>query len=137
VPKPDLLRLASDYKDFIPGATPFPPITEAATDAGTGSDQGAIVVRVAEQSLVMPDFLGMPKRRVIDGCLALGIRLQSTGSGIAIQQLPAAGAMISAGEVCRVTFARGSVARLQQVTISAGSQMAQSAPGVTRPASHP
>ena len=137
MPKPDLLRLASDSKDFIPGATPIPPITEAATDSGTGSDQGAIVVRVAEQSLVMPDFLGMSKRRVIDGCLALGIRLQSTGSGIAVQQLPAAGAMISAGETCRVTFARGSVARLQQVTISAGSQMAQSAPGVSRPASHP
>ncbi len=137
MPKPDPLRLASDNKDFVPGATPVPPITDAAADAGTGADQGAIVVRVAEQSLEMPDFLGMPKRRVIDGCQALGIRLQSFGSGIAVQQFPAAGALISAGETCKVTFARGGIARLQRSAIGAGSQMAQSAQGVNRPASHP
>jgi cell division protein FtsI (penicillin-binding protein 3) len=135
MPKPDLLRLASDSRDFIPDATPVPPITDAATDAGPGTDQGAIVVRVAEQSLEMPDFFGMPKRKVIDGCQALGIHLQSIGSGIAVQQYPAAGAMVSAGEPCRVTFARGSVARFQRITTGAGSQMAQSARGANQPAS--
>ncbi len=134
MPKPDLLQLASDSKDYIPDATPIPPITEAA-GTGTEVDQSAIVVRVAEQSVRMPDFFGMPKRRVIDGCQTLGVRLQSTGSGIAVQQFPAAGTMISAGETCRVTFARGSVARLQRVTAGPGSQMAQSAQGANQPAS--
>ena len=135
MPKPDLLRLASDSKDFIPGATPVPPINEAAADAGAEADQGAIVVRVAEHSIEMPDFFGMPKRRVIDRCQALGMHLQSIGSGIAVQQLPAAGAMVSAGETCRVTFARGSIARFQRVTTGAGSQVAQSAQGANQPAS--
>jgi cell division protein FtsI (penicillin-binding protein 3) len=135
MPKPDLLRLASDSEDFIPDATPVPPIADAATDAGSGTDPGAIVVRVAEQSLEMPDFFGMPKRKVIEGCQTLGIHLQSIGSGIAVQQYPAAGAMVSTGEPCRVTFARGSVARFQRITTGAGSQMAQSARGANQPAS--
>ena len=137
LPKRDLIRLASDNQDFIPGATPVPPIADPATNTSTGTAPSEIVVRVAEQPVEIPDFLGMPKRRVIAGCQELGIHLQSTGSGLAVQQFPAAGTVFSAGETCSVTFARGSVGRLPRVMSNADSQLARSAQGINQPASHP
>lgn len=137
LPRPDPMRLASDNRDYLPGATPVQPITAAAANTSAGTDGSAIVVRVAEHPVEMPDFLGLSKRKVIAGCQELGIRMQATGAGIAVQQYPGAGTIVSAGATCSITFARGSSGKLQRVVGTAGSQLAQSAQGENQPASHP
>ena len=96
------------------------------------------MVRVAEHPVEMPDFLGMSKRKVIAGCQELGIRMQSTGAGIAVQQYPGAGTIVSAGERLAASPSPGGVVgKLQRVMSAAGSQLAQSAQGENQPASHP
>jgi cell division protein FtsI (penicillin-binding protein 3) len=135
-PKPDRLQVASDDQDFTPGATPVAPIL-AAEDAGAANGQSAIVVRVAEHPVEVPDFLGMSKRKVIAECQELGIRMQATGSGLAVQQFPAAGTIVSAGESCNVTFARAGAGRGRRDAGNTGSQLAQTAESGGRPASHP
>jgi len=137
LPRPDPMQLASDNQDYLPGATPVQPITAAEANTSAGTDGSAIVVRVAERPVEMPDFLGLSKRKVIAGCQELGIRMQATGAGIAVQQYPGAGTIVSAGATCSITFARGSSGKLQRVMGTAGSQLAQSAQGENQPASHP
>lgn len=134
LPKPDPFLLASDNRDFIPGATPVAPIT---APEGTTNDGNAIVIRVAEHPIEMPDFLGMSKRKVVANCQELGLRMQANGSGVAVQQFPAAGVTVSAGETCHVTFALRSKGRLQRIAGNAGSQVAQSARGPGQLSSHP
>jgi cell division protein FtsI (penicillin-binding protein 3) len=138
LPPPELNRLqvASDDQDFAPGATPVAPILEA-EDAGAANGQSAIVVRVAEHPVEVPDFLGMSKRKVISKCQELGIRMQATGSGLAVQQFPAAGTVVSAGESCNVTFARAGAGKRRRDTGNAGSQLVEAAESGSRPASHP
>jgi cell division protein FtsI (penicillin-binding protein 3) len=135
-PELDRLQVASDDQDFAPGATPVAPILEA-QDAGAANGQSAIVVRVAEHPVEVPAFLGMSKRKVISKCQELGIRMQATGSGLAVQQFPAAGTVVSAGESCNVTFARAGAGKRRRDTGNAGSQLVQAAESGSRPASHP
>jgi cell division protein FtsI (penicillin-binding protein 3) len=135
-PELDRLQVASDDQDFAPGATPVAPILEA-EDAGAANGQSAIVVRVAEHPVEVPAFLGMSKRKVISKCQELGIRMQATGSGLAVQQFPAAGTVVSAGESCNVTFARAGAGKRRRDTGNAGSQLVQAAESGSRPASHP
>jgi beta-lactam-binding protein with PASTA domain len=66
-----------------------------------------ITVRVSTETVVVPDFRGMGKRKVVNRCQELGIRVQPSGSGIAVSQIPPAGAEIPVGEICSVVFARG------------------------------
>ncbi len=136
LPRPDPMQLASDNQDFIPGATPVGPIGPA-EDVSPEDGQSTIVVRVAEHPVQVPDFLGMSKRGVIVACQELGLRVQATGSGLAVQQFPAAGTIVSKGETCNVTFARASAGRPRSVMGNDGSQLAQSAQSGGRPASHP
>jgi cell division protein FtsI (penicillin-binding protein 3) len=67
-----------------------------------------VITTIVEQELVaLPDFRGMSKRTVLNHCLDLGIRLQSTGSGVAVFQSPMPGIKIPIGATCSVTFANG------------------------------
>jgi cell division protein FtsI (penicillin-binding protein 3) len=54
--------------------------------------------------IVMPDFHGKSLRQVIDECLKAGLRLQSTGSGAAVEQMPLPGASVREGSRVRVRF---------------------------------
>jgi membrane peptidoglycan carboxypeptidase len=54
--------------------------------------------------IAIPDFAGRSLREVTQDCLKAGLRLQSIGSGAAIQQIPAPGTMVSTGTRIQVRF---------------------------------
>ena len=45
----------------------------------------------------IPDFYGKSLREVTEECLKAGLRFQSIGSGVAVQQMPPPGAYVRAG----------------------------------------
>jgi cell division protein FtsI (penicillin-binding protein 3) len=98
-------------EDFIPDATPIQqPLTITAMNSPLVEDsQGTITVQVDSDSVSMPDFRGLSKRKVLNRCIDIGIRLQAKGSGIAIAQFPSPGTKIPEGATCAVTFARSHV----------------------------
>jgi hypothetical protein len=65
---------------------------------------------VEQQSVIVPDFRGHAKRKVLALCMELGLRMEGRGSGIAVSQTPLPGSRIPAGDVCQVTFAGSSAA---------------------------
>ncbi len=111
LPKIDPALAANISEDYLPNATPVVPITALNTGNGEArAGENEILVRVGTQSVEVPDFHGMPKRKVVDRCTEIGIQLQATGSGVAIFQVPPPGTRVPAGDVCQVTFARGPAA---------------------------
>ena len=56
--------------------------------------------------MVVPDFSGMALRVVAEKCQALGLELNLSGSGVAMQQSPIAGTKVSAGSTVFVGFGR-------------------------------
>ncbi len=80
----------------------------ASTDKKKETEESpeAIAIPVERELVSLPDFRGMSKRVVLNRCLDLGIRLQSSGSGVAIFQAPEPGAKIPPGATCTVTFAK-------------------------------
>ena len=52
----------------------------------------------------VPDFYGKPLREVTEEALRMGLRLQSAGSGVAVEQSPPPGAGVSAGSSVQVRF---------------------------------
>jgi len=54
--------------------------------------------------VTVPDFEGKSLRQVTEESLKAGLRLQSIGSGAAVQQMPPAGASVRAGERVQVRF---------------------------------
>jgi cell division protein FtsI (penicillin-binding protein 3) len=108
IPLPKLRpeQLAGASEDYLPNATPIVPVADLRRAGEPASeDEGVIAVWVGSETVAVPDFHGMPKRRVLVRCQELGIHMQSSGSGLAVFQLPSAGTRISVGDVCQVTFA--------------------------------
>jgi cell division protein FtsI (penicillin-binding protein 3) len=66
---------------------------------------GAIVVD-AQHRIAVPSFLGQPVRRAVESAGTLGLSLQILGSGIAREQVPAAGTMVPPGTGIVVRFRR-------------------------------
>jgi cell division protein FtsI (penicillin-binding protein 3) len=54
--------------------------------------------------LAIPDFHGKSLRQVTEECLKAGLRLQSIGSGAAVEQMPPPGANVRAGARVQVRF---------------------------------
>jgi cell division protein FtsI (penicillin-binding protein 3) len=54
--------------------------------------------------ITIPDFHGKSLRQVTEECLKAGLRLQSIGSGAAIEQMPSPGASVRAGARIQVRF---------------------------------
>jgi cell division protein FtsI (penicillin-binding protein 3) len=54
--------------------------------------------------VTIPDFQGKSLRQVTEECLKAGLRLQSAGSGAAVEQLPPAGVNVRAGARIQVRF---------------------------------
>ena len=54
--------------------------------------------------VAIPDFQGKSFRQVTEECLKAGLRLQSVGSGAAVEQLPPAGVSVRAGARIQVRF---------------------------------
>jgi cell division protein FtsI (penicillin-binding protein 3) len=77
----------SPYPAFIPASMP--------AGAGAGAAFGGITI---------PDFYGKSLREVTDETLKAGLRLQSIGSGAAVEQTPPPGAAVRAGSRVQVRF---------------------------------
>ena len=95
--------------DYLPNATPVQPLQSIAEVQPGGDPPEIISVQVGGELVVLPDFGGMAKRKVLEKCTELGIRLQANGSGVAVYQWPLPGSEIQPGSVCSVTFAKGRV----------------------------
>jgi cell division protein FtsI (penicillin-binding protein 3) len=68
-------------------------------------DKGSVVVD-AESKIAVPSFAGEGLRAVVEKAGAVGLRVQTLGSGLARDQAPAAGTMVPAGTEVVVRFAR-------------------------------
>jgi cell division protein FtsI (penicillin-binding protein 3) len=68
-------------------------------------DRGAIVVN-AGLRVPVPSFDGAALRSVVERADAVGLRVQAVGSGLAREQVPAAGTMVPAGTEVVVRFTR-------------------------------
>ncbi|HWW97459.1 MAG TPA: penicillin-binding transpeptidase domain-containing protein [Edaphobacter sp.] len=68
-------------------------------------DKGAVVVN-AGLRVPVPSFEGAALRSVVEKADAVGLRVQAVGSGLAREQVPAAGTMVPAGTEVVVRFVR-------------------------------
>jgi cell division protein FtsI (penicillin-binding protein 3) len=66
---------------------------------------GAVVVD-AGQRVAVPDFRGTALRSVVESATNLGLRVETLGSGLAREQMPAAGTMVPPGTEIVVRFVR-------------------------------
>jgi cell division protein FtsI (penicillin-binding protein 3) len=70
-------------------------------------DPAADTVVLEKGPLVpVPDFSGLAARPVADQCQAAGLDLAVSGSGLAVQQYPAAGSRVPTGTRVWVRLAR-------------------------------
>jgi cell division protein FtsI (penicillin-binding protein 3) len=77
----------------------------AASRAASSVTRGSVSVG-AGKGVAVPSLIGEPVRTVIEQAGAAGLGVQVVGSGIARQQIPAAGTMVPAGTEIVVQFAR-------------------------------
>jgi cell division protein FtsI (penicillin-binding protein 3) len=103
------LTVDAGSEDYIPNAIPIQPLQSMAKAQPRDESREEISVPVGGELIVLPDFRGMAKRKVLDKCMDLGVRLQANGSGVAVYQWPLPGSKIQIGAVCSVTFAKGRV----------------------------
>jgi len=68
-------------------------------------EKGAVVVN-ARLRVPVPSFEGAALRSVVERADSVGLRVQAVGSGLAQEQVPAAGTMVPAGTEVVVRFAR-------------------------------
>ncbi|MFC6646934.1 penicillin-binding protein [Granulicella cerasi] len=66
---------------------------------------GAVVVDAGKR-VAVPNFHGKALRNVVEGAGSIGLRVQMLGSGLAVDQAPAAGTMVPPGTEVIVRFAR-------------------------------
>jgi cell division protein FtsI (penicillin-binding protein 3) len=81
------------------------PIPTHASGASSATSKGSVMVASGTR-VVVPSLLGEPVREVIEHAGAVGLGVQVVGSGIARQQVPAAGTMVPAGTEIVVEFGR-------------------------------
>ncbi|MGC2161664.1 MAG: penicillin-binding protein [Silvibacterium sp.] len=87
---------SSDASDVSPSGP------SSSSSSGSG---GAVRVNSAKR-VVVPSFAGEPVRTVIEKAGAVGLRVHVVGSGIARQQVPAAGTSVPTGTAIVVQFGR-------------------------------
>jgi cell division protein FtsI (penicillin-binding protein 3) len=68
-------------------------------------DDGAVVVDAGNR-VTVPEFRGAALRTVVEHAANLGLRVETLGSGLAQDQMPAAGTMVPPGTEIVVRFAR-------------------------------
>jgi len=66
---------------------------------------GPVVVDAGER-VAVPEFRGSALRSVVENATNLGLRVETLGSGLAREQMPAAGTMVPPGTEIVVRFAR-------------------------------
>jgi cell division protein FtsI (penicillin-binding protein 3) len=109
MPKVAPLSANADSGDYLPDATPVQPLAALAEKQAEEQILDAISVQVGGELVTLPDFRGLAKRKVLDRCTDLHIRLQSNGSGVAVYQWPLPGTRLPYKSLCNVTFAKGNI----------------------------
>jgi cell division protein FtsI (penicillin-binding protein 3) len=89
----------------MPSGEDVPAPLSASNVAPVVKDRGAVVVN-AGLRVPVPSFEGAALRSVVERADALGLRVQAVGSGLAREQVPAAGTMVPAGTEVVVRFTR-------------------------------
>lgn len=87
------------------GSPPQKLATPAIRPAVEARGNGSVVVDGSKR-VAVPQFEGAALRSVVQNAGALGLRVQTLGSGIAREQMPAAGTMVPLGTEVVVRFAR-------------------------------
>ncbi len=100
-------ELAVAAEDFLPDATPLRPVPAEAWARFAARTEDNTITMPAGDTVIVPDFHGLAKRDVVERASVLGIRVQTSGSGAAVSQVPPAGTPVGPGEICYVSFARG------------------------------
>jgi cell division protein FtsI (penicillin-binding protein 3) len=136
-PAPNLAQISAGLEDYLPDATPSLPIAGLENSQPEAADSGEIAFWVSDETAILPDFQGMAKRLVLERCMALGIRLQASGAGVAVSQTPPPGTPIAAGEICTVTFAKIGLKGIQKPLAQDGSNEKRIASGFHMTSSHP
>ncbi|MEO6983513.1 MAG: penicillin-binding transpeptidase domain-containing protein, partial [Edaphobacter sp.] len=77
----------------------------SASKSSAGAKKGAVVVD-ARQQVAVPSFDGAGLRKAVERADAVGLRVQAVGSGLAREQVPAAGTMVPSGTEVVVRFTR-------------------------------
>ncbi|MBN2430950.1 MAG: transpeptidase family protein [Acidobacteria bacterium] len=71
---------------------------------GMSGPRETVIALIPEDSFLMPDFSGKSLRHVIKECARMGLLLNPSGSGIAVEQIPPAGVRINPNTRCSVWF---------------------------------
>jgi cell division protein FtsI (penicillin-binding protein 3) len=121
MPPINMAKASTGSEDYLPNATPVLPLAGLEDGQWTAGNSGEIAVQVSDEMAILPDFQGMAKRSVLERCMALGIRLQANGSGIAVTQIPPPGTPIPENGICTVTFAKIGLKGMQQIVAQDGS----------------
>jgi len=82
------------------------PVEPVSFSPGTTLPPKGTVLLDENPLLVVPNFNGLSARRVTQECQALGLEMQMSGSGLAVQQQPPAGTSVHAGSRVQVRFAQ-------------------------------
>jgi cell division protein FtsI (penicillin-binding protein 3) len=85
---------------------PSPQGTAPAAPPGEGGATDGTVVLGDGPTVSVPDFSGWSARRVAEKCEKLGLDLNAVGSGLTVEQNPAAGSSVPAGTRIWVRMAR-------------------------------
>jgi len=119
----DTIQIASRRSAEFPGQkrrgnADNPPITSESVGAATRPvepisfssqssrpSQGTVLLDESPL-LAVPDFTGLSARRVTQKCQSLGLEMQMSGSGLAVQQDPPAGSSVHAGSRVWIRFAQ-------------------------------
>jgi cell division protein FtsI (penicillin-binding protein 3) len=101
---PDVPLYAPQYTVKQEKPAPRPVEKLSAKYVVAGFNPGAAEEDWQLGDLTVPDFQGKSLRQVTEECLKAGLRLQSIGSGAAVEQLPPPGAGVRAGARVRVRF---------------------------------
>jgi cell division protein FtsI (penicillin-binding protein 3) len=89
----------------MPGAANAPMRAPAVSPQNQARAIGAVVVDAGQQ-VVVPSFDGSALRKVVETAAVLGLRVEPVGSGIAREQVPAAGTRVPLGTEVVVRFMR-------------------------------
>jgi cell division protein FtsI (penicillin-binding protein 3) len=89
----------------VSGAGPAPRSPPPIAPAMQARANGSIVVDAGHR-VAVPAFTGAALRSVVETAAGVGLRVQPVGSGIAQEQVPAAGTMVPLGTQVVVRFAR-------------------------------
>jgi cell division protein FtsI (penicillin-binding protein 3) len=105
-----IVQAAIKQNEPLPAAEPsqtYPQLKDSNTaDASRLPVRGTVVLDVEQGGIEVPSFVGKTVRKAVEAAQDAGLELEAVGSGVARQQIPAAGTHVAAGAHVTVQFGR-------------------------------